>query len=254
MLPRSAALSSVPASDFYPGAVRGPPPSVTSARRHTPAPQVTGLHPRLGRGGGQPPSRVSSAVSTRSFPPVPSVAGDPGSASHGAQGPRGSELGLRTRPPPPPPPPWWGHQPASLPRRAPGARQAATPTRRLRPLQARPSPGPGFPGRTVPQSAAPAPPTHKDSRCLSCCSCCASCRRRFCSRRRCSSCSAGSRDRREPAPDDIAPRGGLGRRRPDASSAPQRAPANVPPARAAEPELQPGTRSQAPAAPEACGN
>lgn len=57
----------------------------------------------------------------------------------------------------------------------------------------------------------PAPPTHKDSRCLSCCSCCASCRRRFCSRRRCSSCSGGSRGRRDPAPDDIATRGGLRR-------------------------------------------
>lgn len=56
--------------------------------------------------------------------------------------------------------------------------------------------------------------THKDSRCLSCCSCCASCRRRFCSRRRCSSCSGGSLSRRSPlAPvsarlgrDDIAAR------------------------------------------------
>lgn len=67
----------------------------------------------------------------------------------------------------------------------------------------------GSPGRDAHPTAVartartPAPLTHKDSRCLSCCSCCASCRRRFCSRRRCSSCSGGSRGRRDPVPDDI---------------------------------------------------
>lgn len=167
-----------------------------------------------------------------SFPPVPSVVVGGGWRP---LTPRGSEFGFRTRQLPLPRSPWRGQWPASLPRpsaaltqREPGARQAATPTVGC---------GPHRPH--------PAPPTHKDSRCLSCCSCCASCRRRFCSRRRCSSCSGGSRGRRDPAPDDIATRGGL-RRWKVTSSAPQRNPTDVPPARAAE--RRQGTRCQAPAA------
>lgn len=71
---------------------------------------------------------------------------------------------------------------------------------------ARVPPGPSLTGprgaghrERTPRGGARAARTHKDSRCLSCCSCCASCRRRFCSRRRCSSCSADSRGRRAPS-------------------------------------------------------
>lgn len=126
---------------------------------------------------------------------------------------------------------------------------AGLPPRVLPPPSSRGSRGLARPRRPPvgggPHRPHPAQPTHKDSRCLSCCSCCASCRRRFCSRRRCSSCSGGSRGRRDPAPDDIATRGGL-RRWKVASSSPQRNPTNVPPARAAE--RRQGTCSQAPAA------
>lgn len=186
--------------------------------------------PPSGPAAGPLPSRASPAVSTLSFPPVPSVVVDggwrpstPRSSASGrvnchCHGRRGGDSG---RPPSRvlPPPSRRGSRGLARPRRPPVG--------------------------CGPHRPHPAPPTHKDSRCLSCCSCCASCRRLFCSRRRCSSCSGGSRGRRDPAPDDIATRGGLTRWK-VTSSTPQRNPTDVPPARAAE--RPQGTRSQAPAA------
>lgn len=225
----------LPGSDFYPGLVCGP------EALHLPSPtcdftlqalQVIGLHPQA-RLRGPPPSRASPAVSTLSFPPVLSVVEYGRPASYDAQG-------LRARLPDAATVAMAVAVVGTVAGLPPAEKAGVSPGRDARP-----------PVGCDPHRPRPAPPTHKDSRCLSCCSCCASCRRRFCSRRRCSSCSGGSRGRRDPDPDDIATRGGL-RKWKDTSSAPQRNPANVSPARAAE--LHRGTSSQAPAAPEACGN